>query len=298
MDARVPAEELLGGFWTLGVPSAGVRLGPVRLVDGGHVWGAAREWAARWELVDGVVVLHGKGAARRTSLTRRLVDEAGVAGRTGAGELLVLTPAELDWEGRTRHRLQTNVLLADDIRRHGWRIGDHTYGRLAVAEKGKAPLHIGKFCSIASGVTVILGNHRTDSVSTYPFATMGGVWPHGVLARPDHTATGPVHIGDDVWIGRDALVMPGVTIGSGAVVAAGAVVTKDVPPYGVVAGVPARLLRYRFAPEVVERLLRLRWWDWDDATVDRYLPLMALEDPTSFLDAAEADAALAPRDPA
>ena len=107
-------------------------------------------------------------------------------------------------------------------------------------------LIIGKFCSIASGTTFIMGpaNHRISSVTTYPFHVFGGLWQE---RTPDHMAQlpykGDLVIGNDVWIGRESVIMPGVKIGDGAIVAAYSVVTKDVPPYAVVGGNPARLIK-------------------------------------------------------
>ena len=107
-------------------------------------------------------------------------------------------------------------------------------------------LIIGKFCSIASGTTFIMGpaNHRISSVTTYPFHVFGGLWQE---RTPDHMAQlpfkGDLVIGNDVWIGRESVIMPGVKIGDGAIVAAYSVVNKDVPPYAVVGGNPARLIK-------------------------------------------------------
>lgn len=123
---------------------------------------------------------------------------------------------------------------------------------------------IGKFCSIASGVRINPGNHPMGRVSqhhmTYRRAAFG-------FGENDHEffewrRTHPVHIGHDVWIGHNAILMPGVSIGTGAVIGSGAVVTHDVEPYQIVVGVPAKPLRYRFAPEIVQGLLRTAWWDW------------------------------------
>ena len=126
-------------------------------------------------------------------------------------------------------------------------------------------LVIGKFCSIASGVKFIMGstNHRLSSVSTYPFSVFGGLWAE---RTPPHLSQlpfkGDTVVGNDVWIGYEAVILSGVTIGDGAVIGARAVVTKDVAPYSIVGGVPAKEIRKRFDPETVDALLLLRWWDW------------------------------------
>ena len=126
-------------------------------------------------------------------------------------------------------------------------------------------LVIGKFCSIASGVRFIMGsaNHRLSSVSTYPFNVFGGLWTE---RTPPHLSQlpfkGDTAVGNDVWLGYEAVVLAGVTIGDGAIVAARAVVTKDVPPYTIVGGVPAKAIRKRFSDLEIARLLELKWWDW------------------------------------
>ncbi len=125
-------------------------------------------------------------------------------------------------------------------------------------------LVIGKFCMIASGATFIMNgaNHLTDALSTYPFAIFGGDWA-GAMEGRTYPQKGDLVIGNDVWIGYNATIMAGVTIGDGAIIATNATVVKDVPPYAVVGGNPARVIRYRFSEEVINELLELRWWDQD-----------------------------------
>jgi acetyltransferase-like isoleucine patch superfamily enzyme len=148
-------------------------------------------------------------------------------------------------------------------------VGRHTYGAPAIRHWGDdARVHIGSFCSIAEGVVIFTGgNHRVDWVSTFPFSSFPEKFPEAA-GWPGHPLTaGDVRIGNDVWIGDGAAILSGLTIGNGAVIAARAVVTRDVPAYTIVAGNPAVAVRMRFTPEVVDRLERLSWWDWDDATL-------------------------------
>lgn len=124
-------------------------------------------------------------------------------------------------------------------------------------------LIIGKFCMIASGVTFIMNgaNHLTDAVSTYPFAIFGKGWEDAMEGK-SYPVKGDTKIGNDVWIGYKATIMPGVEVGDGAIIAANAVVTKNVAPYSVVAGNPAVEIKKRFPEEQIKLLLELKWWDW------------------------------------
>ncbi|EHH69666.1 CatB-related O-acetyltransferase [Gluconobacter morbifer] len=187
----------------------------------------------------------------------------------------------------SRHELQkrrTDIhldLTYEDIA--AWAsIGRHTYGHPQVQEAGYAPLRIGAYCSIADQVMLILGNHALDTVTTYPFQTLNGIWDGASEAGDDHDMKG-ITIGNDVWIGFRAVVLPGVTIGDGAVIGAGSIVTKDVPPYAIHAGNPAKLIRYRFAPDIIEDLLKIRWWDWDDEKVNALAPELLSRDIRSFV---------------
>ena len=138
-------------------------------------------------------------------------------------------------------------------------------------------LVIGKFCSIASGVKFIMGpaNHRISSVTTYPFNVFGGLWTE---RTPPHMSQlpfkGDTIIGNDVWIGRESVIMPGVKIGDGAMIAAYSVVTKEVPPYSVFGGNPARQIKKRFDDELTELLLRWKWWDFPPEKLVEVLPLL------------------------
>ena len=126
-------------------------------------------------------------------------------------------------------------------------------------------LKIGKFCSIACGAKFLFNsaNHTLKSLSTYPFPIFFEEWGLDVkeiTSAWDHK--GDIVIGNDVWIGYEAVIMAGVTVGDGAIIGTRAVVTKDVPPYTIVGGVPARQIRKRFSEEIISELLRLKWWDW------------------------------------
>lgn len=178
-----------------------------------------------------------------------------------------------------------NVITAPNIF-----VGDYTYYDDAVDSAGFEKnnvlfnwpefgdrLIIGKFCSIASGTQFIMGtaNHRIGSVTTYPFNVFGGVWEQNT---PPHLSQlpfkGDTVIGNDVWIGRECVIMPGVKIGNGAMIATRAVVTGDVPPYTIVGGNPARTIKKRFDDELIDILERLKWWDFEPARLAEVLPLL------------------------
>ena len=142
-------------------------------------------------------------------------------------------------------------------------------------------LIIGRFCSIACGAKFLFtsGNHSMKSLATYTFPIFFDEW--GLDAKNICDAwdnKGDIVIGNDVWIGYEAVIMPGVTIGDGAIIGTRAVVTKDVPPYTVVGGVPAKPIRCRFDDAVVEKLEALCWWDWDYEKIKRCIPAIQAGD--------------------
>lgn len=141
-------------------------------------------------------------------------------------------------------------------------------------------LIIGKFCALAQGVRFIMNgaNHKLSGFSTYPFSIFGHGWER-VMPRPeDLPYKGDTVVGNDVWLGYQALVLPGVRIGDGAIVAAASVVTREVPPYTLVGGNPARVIRPRFPPETVAALLSIAWWDWSIEKIARNLEHIAAAD--------------------
>jgi virginiamycin A acetyltransferase len=124
-------------------------------------------------------------------------------------------------------------------------------------------LIIGKFCMIASGVKFIMNgaNHLTDSLSTYPFAIFGKAWEKAMEGKT-YPNKGDIIIGNDVWIGHNATIMAGVIVGDGAIIATNSTVVKNVEPYSIVGGNPAKEIRKRFPDKTIDKLLNLKWWDW------------------------------------
>ncbi|MGC6406593.1 Vat family streptogramin A O-acetyltransferase [Bisgaard Taxon 45] len=137
-------------------------------------------------------------------------------------------------------------------------------------------LIIGKFCMIGSDVKFIMNgaNHQMNAVSTYPFGIFGYEWAKALPEKSELSSKGDTVIGNDVWIGYNATIMPGVHIGDGAIIGTNAVVSKNVPPYTIVAGNPACVIRQRFSPEKIEQLLNLKWWDWDIEKITRNLDFL------------------------
>ena len=188
----------------------------------------------------------------------------------------------------------TTVFLKNVVKAKNIIVGDYTYyddadnpqdfeskNVLFNYEQFGDKLIIGKFCALASGVTFVMGaaNHRLGSASTYPFNVFGGAWAQNT---PPHLSQlprkGDTVIGNDVWIGRKSVIMPGVKIGDGAIVAAYAVVTKNVEPYTLVGGNPARPIKKRFDDEMIALLQELKWWDFEPAALAEFLPTLCNTD--------------------
>lgn len=178
-----------------------------------------------------------------------------------------------------------NVVSAPNIS-----IGDYTYYDDAIDPTGFEKnnvlfnypefgdhLIIGKFCAIASGTKFIMGpaNHRISSVTTYPFHVFGGAWQEHTPPHLDQLPRkGDIVVGNDVWIGRESVIMPGVKIGDGAIVAAYSVVTRDIPPYTVFGGNPAKFIKRRFDEVLTDLLLQFAWWDLEPEALVEVLPLL------------------------
>jgi acetyltransferase-like isoleucine patch superfamily enzyme len=166
--------------------------------------------------------------------------------------------------------------------------GKHSYffgGPNVTAYRGD-PEHlrvrVGSYTSVAEGTRFLLGGgHRVDWVSTFPFRVALGL--PGAYMDGHPTAKGDILVGSDVWIGKDAQILGGVTIGHGAVVAASSVVTRDVAAYEIVAGNPARTVRCRVTPEQREALLALSWWDWPDSKILRFVDLLSSPEVDEFI---------------
>lgn len=179
------------------------------------------------------------------------------------------------------------IYVRPTIRNPNILVGDFTY--IADSEFESHVTHhydwngdrliIGKFCQIAAGVEFVMNgaNHQMNAVSTFPFYTLEG-WDMAPPDRSDLPLRGDTVIGNDVWIGQNAVILPGVTIGNGAIIGANSVVGSDVPPYTIMVGNPARELRRRFDDELIDLLLRFRWWDRSIEEINALIPILTNSD--------------------
>lgn len=188
----------------------------------------------------------------------------------------------------------TTVFLKNIVKGENIIVGDYTYyddshdpmgwernNVLFTYQFFGEKLIIGRYCCLAEGSTFIMGaaNHRLSSVTTYPFSVMGGLWRELSTPHIDELPhKGDTVVGNDVWLGLDAVVMPGVRLGDGCIVAAKSVVTKSFEPYSIIGGNPARLIRKRFDEGLIALLLSFAWWDRSPEEVTSLLPLLTCSD--------------------
>lgn len=161
-------------------------------------------------------------------------------------------------------------------------VGKYTYGteNITVHNFGeKAEIKIGKFCSIAAKVEIFTGgNHRTDWLTTYPFGHIYREVFSGFNGEGHPATKGDVIIGNDVWIGNGVTIMSGITIGDGAIIGAKSVVVKNVAPYSIVGGNPAKELKKRFSDDLINKLLELKWWEWEDNKINDNIKILCSND--------------------
>ena len=159
-------------------------------------------------------------------------------------------------------------------------LGRHSYhGKDVVCSGNLGIVIVENFCSMANNITFDCGhNHNTKLITTFPFYNLLGIGNANCIMNK-----GNIHIGNDVWICEDVFVVGGVTVGDGAIIARGSIVTKDVPPYAMVAGNPAIVKKYRFSEEQIQKLLEIQWWNWSDEKIKKNANLLTSDNIETFI---------------
>jgi len=166
-------------------------------------------------------------------------------------------------------------------------VGDHTYGanNIIIGSWGNdadIKITIGKYCSIADDIIIFIsGEHQTNWITTFPFSVLNGKYQNYI--KNIKPSKGNITIGNDVWICAGVKILSGITIGDGAVLGAYSVITKDVPPYAIVGGNPAKIIRYRFDEESINKLLLIKWWNKEPEEIDRLMPYLLSDNVEEFI---------------
>ena len=165
-------------------------------------------------------------------------------------------------------------------------IGDYSYGKIIIFDWNQgSKLKIGKYCSFAVPTILLGGEHRPDWITTFPFPDhiFSKSFPEANNIKGFSKTKGDVIIGNDVWVGKDAIILSGVKIGDGAVIAARSVVVKDVPPYTIIGGNPAKVIRKRFDEKTINQLLKIQWWNWPITKIKKNIHLLCSKNIDKFI---------------
>ena len=179
-----------------------------------------------------------------------------------------------------KNLIKSPKIIVGDYSYYDDPIEPENFERNVLYHYGSEKLIIGKFCAIATNVKFIMNgaNHKLNGISTYPFPIFGNGWETAMNLLIELPSKGDTVIGNDVWIGYESVIMPGVKIGDGAVIAAKSVVVKDISPYTVVGGNPAHPIKQRFSDAEVAQLLKIRWWDWEIDKISRNVTIIMQSD--------------------
>ena len=183
--------------------------------------------------------------------------------------------------------IKSPLIIVGDYSYYDDPIDPENFEKNVLYNYGPDKLIIGKFCAIVTNVKFIMNgaNHKLDGISTYPFPIFGQGWETAMNKLIGLPSRGDTVIGNDVWIGYESVIMPGVSIGDGAIIAAKSVVVSDVPAYTVFGGNPARKIKQRFSDFEIETLLNIRWWDWEIEKITRNIPIIMEGDIQALMDA-------------
>lgn len=287
MTCTLHKEDICRRIWTYSHAGGQVHADSIKLLPDGRILGYSSGNVASWLWEDcSIYIIDSRGhiCAKLEQMNQEPLVFEGIFQKQPTITMKFMATGEGDY---FPIRPGTKQHFAKEIIRYGWSIGDHTYGEPKVADAGYANLSIGRFTSIGPDVLIVLGNHRYETATTYPFVVLSDYWPSAPLHAADHTTKGDVNIGNDVWIGGRAIILSGVTIGDGAIVAAGALVTRDVPPYEIHGGNPARIIKRRHSFETAAALQKIAWWDWPVEKINAFLPLILSDDVRMFISVAE-----------
>ena len=180
-------------------------------------------------------------------------------------------------------RIQTNYKL---ITQELLTVGKYTYGieniNAKIYKGSEAKIHIGNFCSLGENITIITGGiHPTNSITTFPLSERFASDKFFIKGMP--STKGDVWIGNDVWIAQNCTILSGLKIGNGVVICTGSIVTKDIPDFSIVAGVPAKVLKYRFNKENIKYLNNIKWWNWPEDKIEKNIKLLSSPNLDNFL---------------
>lgn len=179
-----------------------------------------------------------------------------------------------------KNSIESPNIIVGDYSYYDDPIDPENFEKNVLYNYGSEKLIIGKFCAIATNVKFIMSgaNHKLDGISTYPFPVFGSGWETAMNLLTELPSKGDTIVGNDVWIGYESVIMPGVKIGDGAIIAAKSVVVKDVPAYTIVGGNPASQIKQRFSDAEVAQLLEIKWWNWEIDKISRNINLIMQSD--------------------